>query len=123
MGARDTLIAVIRSRGIAAGVGPAHRNEKGARLAGVLAHDVSILIGIGRDLGSQPGAKVSITIMRPPQRGQGQSSVGGVSVAISACSFGSAAGGATLRSARAFAMFSARLALALALLFRMVRSY
>jgi hypothetical protein len=123
MGARDTLIAVIRSRGIAAGVGPAHRNEKGARLAGVLAHDVSILIGIGRDLGSQPGAKVSITIMRPPQRGQGQGSVGGVSVAISACSFGSAAGGATLRSARAFAMFSARLALALALLFRMVRSY
>jgi L-asparaginase/Glu-tRNA(Gln) amidotransferase subunit D len=29
------------------------------------------------------GAKVSITIMRPPQRGQGQGSTGGGSVAIS----------------------------------------
>jgi hypothetical protein len=41
---------------------------------GGLAHDVSILLGIGRHLSSQPGAKVSITIRRPPQHGQGQGS-------------------------------------------------
>jgi hypothetical protein len=81
-----------------------------ATLKGGLAHDVSILPGIGRHLGSQPRANTSITIMQPPQRGQGQGSVRGVSVAISGCSCGSAAGGVTLRSARAVAMFSARLA-------------
>jgi hypothetical protein len=32
---------------------------------------VSILLGVGRHLGSQPGAKVSITIMRPPLRAPG----------------------------------------------------
>jgi hypothetical protein len=37
---------VIRSRGIAAGVGPTDRNGEVARLAGVLAHDVSILLAI-----------------------------------------------------------------------------
>ena len=46
-------------------------------------HDVSILIGVGagvgRYLGSQPGAKTSMTIMRPPQRGQGQGSPRGSS--------------------------------------------
>ena len=83
-----------------------------ATLKGGLAHDVAILLGIGRHLGSQPRAKTSITIMRPPQRGQGQGSTRGVSVAISGGSCGAAAGGATLRSARAFAMFSARLPLA-----------
>src|ERR1700730_17370025 len=106
--ALGTLIAVIRSRGIASGVGPAHRNEKGARLAGGLAHDLSILIGIGRHLGSQPAAKVSITIMRPPQRGQGQGSMCGVSVAISGGgSCGSTAGGATVGRARGGAEVSA----------------
>jgi hypothetical protein len=83
-----------------------------ATLKGGLAHDVSILLGIGRQLGSQPRANTSITIMRPPQRGQGQGSTRGVSVAISGPSCGSAAGGATLRSLWALAMFSARLALA-----------
>jgi hypothetical protein len=43
-----------------------------ATLKGGLAHDVSILLGIGRHLGSQPRANTSITIMRPPQRAQGQ---------------------------------------------------
>ena len=42
------------------------------------AHDVSILIidgwRVGRCLGWQPGAKVSMTIMRPPQHGQGRGS-------------------------------------------------
>ena len=50
------------SRGIAAGAGPAHRNGEVATLTGGLAHDVSILLGIGRHFGSQPGAKVSIKI-------------------------------------------------------------
>ena len=83
-----------------------------ATLKGGLAHDESILLGIGRHLGSQPRANTSITIIRPPQRGQGQGSTRGVSAAISGGSCGSAAGGAMLRSARAVAMFSARLALA-----------
>src|ERR1700724_241424 len=103
---------VTGSRGIAAGVGPAHRNGEAATLTRCLGHDVSILLVIGRHLGSQPGAKVSITIMRPPQRGQGQGSTRGVSGAISGGCCGSAAGGAMLRSARAVAIFSARLELA-----------
>jgi hypothetical protein len=32
---------------------------------------VSILLGIGRHLGSQPRANTSITIMQAPQRGHG----------------------------------------------------
>ena len=75
-----------------------------ATLRGGLAHDVSILPGLGRQLGSQSGANTSMTIMRPPQRGQGQGSTRGVSVAISGGSCGAVAGGATLRSARAVAM-------------------
>src|SRR6266478_3773152 len=110
--AYGTSTALTGSREIAAGVGPAHRNGEIATLKGGLAHDVSILLGIGRHLGSQPGAKVSITIMRPPQRGQGQGSTRGVSAAISGGSCGSAVGGATLRSAWFFAIFSARLVLA-----------
>ena len=54
-----------------------------ATLKGGLAHDESILPGIGRHPGSQPRANTSITIMRPPQRGQGQGSTCGMSVAIS----------------------------------------
>src|ERR1700747_3848815 len=94
---------------IAAGAGPAYRKRKVAALAGVLAHGVSILFGVGRHFGSQPGAKVSMTIMRAPQRGHGHGNTRGVSGATSGSCWGSAAGGATLRSARAVAILSARL--------------
>ena len=40
-------------------------------------HDVSIRIGVGRYVGSQPRAKTSMTIIRPPQRGQGQGRIRG----------------------------------------------
>ena len=110
--AQGASSTVTWARGIVAGLGPARLNGEMATLTGCLAHDVSILPGIGRQRGSQPGAKVSITIMRPPQREQGQGRVRGVSVAISGCSCVSAAGGATLRSARAVAMFSARFVVA-----------
>jgi hypothetical protein len=93
---------------IAAGAEPAYRKRKAATFAGGLAHDVSILFGVGRHFGSQPRAKVSMTIMRAPQRGHGQGSTRGVSGATSGCCWESAAGGATLRSARAVAMLSAR---------------
>ena len=59
---------------IAVGAGPAYRKRKAASLAGCLAHDVSILFGVGCHFGSQPGAKVSMTIMRAPQQGHGQGS-------------------------------------------------
>src|SRR5260370_16255497 len=101
--------AVTGSRGIVAGMGPAHRNGEVATLTGVLAHDVSILLGVGRHLGSQPRANTSMTIMRAPQRGHGQGSTRGGSGATSGCFCGSAAGRATLRSARPVAMLSARL--------------
>jgi hypothetical protein len=52
---------------IAAGVEPAHRTRKAATLAGGLGHDASILFGVGRQLGRQPGANTSMTIMRAPQ--------------------------------------------------------
>ena len=94
---------------IAAGAGPAYRDRKAASLAECLAHDVSILFGVGRHFGSQPGAKVSMTIMRAPQHGHGQGSTRSVSEAPSGSCLGSAAGGATLRSARTLAMLSARL--------------
>src|SRR6202158_5380640 len=102
-------MAVIGSRAIAAGVGPAHRNEKVGTITRCLAHDVSTLLGVGRHLGSQPRANTSMTIIRAPQRGHGQASTRGASGATSGCFCGSAAGGATLRSARAVAMLSARL--------------
>jgi hypothetical protein len=73
----------IRSREIAAGAEPAHRNGKAATSTGGLAHDVSILIGVGRQLGSQPRAKVSMTIMRAPQRGHRRGSTRGLSGATS----------------------------------------
>jgi hypothetical protein len=47
-------------------------------------HDVSILIaagGVGRCLGSQPRAKVSMMIVRPPQHGHGRGSTRGSSIA------------------------------------------
>ena len=101
-----------RCDGVDAGAEPAHRNEKAATLIVGVTHEVSILLGGGRHLGSQPGAITSITIMQAPQHGHGQGSTRGASGAISGRFCGSAAGGATLRSARAVAMFSARLALA-----------
>jgi hypothetical protein len=104
------LVDVIGSREIAAGAEPAHRNGKAATSTGGLAHDVSILIGVGRHLGSQPRANTSMTIMRAPQRGHGQGSTRGLSGATSGCFWRAAAGGTTLRSARAVAMLSARLA-------------
>src|SRR5882672_2402778 len=103
------LVDVIGSREIAAGVEPAHRNGKAATSTEGLTHDVSVLFGVGRHLGSQPRANTSMTIMRAPQRGHGQGSTPGVSGATSGCFCGSAAGRATLRSARAVAMLSARL--------------
>src|SRR5262245_7367298 len=106
--ALTVLMSVIGSRVGAAGVEPAPSEREAGRPTGGLAHDVSILPGIGRHLGSQPRANTSITIMRAPQRGHRQASMRGVSVALSGCSCGSAAGGARLRSARAVAMFLAR---------------
>jgi len=106
----DALMDVIGSSEIAAGVEPAHRNGKAATLTEGLAHDESILLGVGRHLGSQSRAKTSMTIMRAPQSGHEQGSTRGASGVTSGCFCGSTAGGATLRRARAVAMFSARLA-------------
>ena len=94
-----------------AGIEPARRNGKVATLTVGLGHDVSTVLGIGRQLGSQPRANISITIMRAPQRGHGQGSTRRASGVISGCFCGSA-GGTIWSSVRAVAMFSARLALA-----------
>jgi hypothetical protein len=56
---------------IAAGMEPAHQGGKVATLAEGLAHDVSILPGVGRHLGSHPRAKTSMTIMRAAGAGMG----------------------------------------------------
>ena len=109
--ALGALIAVIGSREITAGIEPARRNGKVATFTVGLGHDVSTVLGIGRQLGSQPRANVSITIMPAPQRGHGQGSTRRASGVRSGCSCGSA-GGTIWSSARAVAMFSARLALA-----------
>ena len=109
-GARGALIAVIGSREITAGIEPARRNGKVATLTVGLGH-VSTVLGIGRQRGSQPRANTSITIMRAPQRGHGQGSTRRASGVISGWFCGSA-GGTIWSSARAVAMFSARLALA-----------
>ena len=106
-----SVIGMMVPREIAAGVEPVHRNEKQTRLSD-LAHEVSILLGVGRHLGSQPRAKTSITIMRAPQRGHGQDSTRVVSGVLSGWFCGSTAGGATPSNARAVLMLSARLALA-----------
>jgi hypothetical protein len=109
--ALGALIAVIGSREIAAGIQPTRQNRKVATLTVGPGHDVSTVLGIGRQLGSQPRANTSITIMRAPQRGQGQGSTRRASDVMSGCSCGSA-GGTISSIARAVAMFSARLALA-----------
>src|SRR6516165_12769178 len=108
-GAIRALMDAIGVSEIAAGVGPAHGREKAASLTERLAHEVSILISVGRQPGWQPAAKVSMTIMRAPQHGHGYGSRRGVSGATSGCFCGWASGGATLRSARTVAMLSARL--------------
>ena len=95
---------------LAVGGEPARQNGDAAGRGGSPAHDVSTLPGVGRHLGWQPRAKTSMTIMRAPQRGHGQGATLGASGATSGC--GSAGGGSAPSSARAFAMFAARLALA-----------
>ena len=102
-----SLIGMVVPREIAASVEPAHRSENVATLTGGLAHDVSILLGVGRHVGSQPRAKTSITIMRAPQCGHGQGSTRGASGVISGCFRASTAGGSAPSSARAVAMLSA----------------
>jgi hypothetical protein len=99
-----------RSIEIAAGIKPARRNGKVARLTEGLGPDVSTVLGIGRQCGSRPRANTSITIMRALQRGQGQGSTRRACGVISGCFCGST-GGIIWSSARAVAMFSARLAL------------
>jgi hypothetical protein len=58
---------------------------------------VSILIGVGagagRYIGSQPRSKTSMTIIRPPQWGQGQGRTRGSSGAAAFCSSCSTTGG------------------------------
>ena len=109
--ALGALLAVIGSREITGGIEPARRNGRVATLTVGLGHDVSNVLGIGRQRGSQPRANTSITIIRAPQRGHGQGSTRRASGVISGCFCGSA-GGTIWSSARAVAMFSARLALA-----------
>jgi hypothetical protein len=103
------LMDVIGSREIAAGVEPAHlEGESRDAHRQSPAHDVSILPGVGRHLGSQPRANTSMTIMRAPQQGHGDGSTRGVSGETSGGFCGSTAGGATPSSVRAVAMLSAR---------------
>jgi hypothetical protein len=63
-----SLIGVIAPREIAASVGPAQRNGKAAALTGGLAHDVSIVLRVGRHLGRRmPGsslAKAALAALR-----------------------------------------------------------
>jgi len=80
-----SLIGVIVPREIAAGVEPVQRNGKAAALTGGLGHDVSLAVGVGRHLGSQPRAKTSMTIMRAPQCGHGLRSARGASGVTSGC--------------------------------------
>ena len=61
----DALMDVIGSSEIAAGVEPAHRNEKAATLTEGLAHDESILLGVGRHLSSQSRARSFPTALKP----------------------------------------------------------
>jgi hypothetical protein len=72
--ALGALIPVIGSREITAGIEPARRNGKVATLTVGVSHDVSTVLGIGCQRGSQPRAKTSITIMRAPEREHGHSS-------------------------------------------------
>jgi len=75
------LICRLEPSGAVAGQKPAAMRIKIALGERQRAHDVSILIidgwRTGRWLGWQPGAKISMTIMRPPQHGQGCGSTHG----------------------------------------------
>jgi hypothetical protein len=53
--ANGAVMDVIGSRDIAAGLAPAHRNEKVGTITGCLAHDVSTLLGVGSTLASSRG--------------------------------------------------------------------
>src|SRR5271166_2014714 len=110
--APGALIAVNRDERDRRQRGASATERERAALGGGLAHDVSIVLGVGRHLGWRPDANTSITIMRAPQRGHGQGDRRGASGAISDCCCGSAAGWAASRNARAVAMLWARLALA-----------
>jgi hypothetical protein len=57
----------------------ASASEREVTFTDGVAHDVSVLPGAGRHFGSQPRAKTSMTIMRAPQCGHGQGSIGGAS--------------------------------------------
>ena len=89
---------------IAAGRGRASKKRDGVGQSDG-AHDVSILMAavavVGRCCGWQPGAKVSMTIMRPPQQGHCWT----CSVATSSSASGSVAG--TASNSRALATISA----------------
>ena len=63
-----------------------------ARLTVGRSHDVSTVLGIGRQRGSQPRANTSTTIMRAPQSGHGQGSTGRASGVISGSVVGEQAG-------------------------------
>jgi hypothetical protein len=93
-------IVVIGSSGAVASVKPTHRSKTTVTVGEGLAHDVSILIGVGRHLGSQPRAKTSMMIMRAPQHGHGDGSARGASGATSGCCSAPVAGGATLSGHR-----------------------
>src|SRR5215471_6207734 len=75
-------------------------------------HDVSILIGVGADheVGCMPAAKVSMMIMRPPQRGQGHGNWRWSSQLASSVTSSTTAG--TLKRWRSRAMLAALLPLA-----------
>ena len=86
------LMHAIGSRAIAAGIKPVQWNGKSRNVHRSVVHDVSILVGVGFHLGSQPRANTSMTIMRAPQRGHGHGSTRGASGAASGCSCWSAKG-------------------------------
>src|SRR5262249_46192012 len=70
-------------------------------------HDVSMLIGLdGWAVGVEPGSKIWMTIMRPPQHGHGSKDVGGSSARSPALP-GSSCDGETPSRSRARARLSA----------------
>src|SRR3979411_2345049 len=79
-------------------------------------HEVSILIvtgaGVGRCFGSQPRAKVSMMIKRPPQQGHGRGGARGSSVVVASAVSGSFGREGTASNSRARAILAARLPLA-----------
>ena len=86
----------------------------GPVLWGIYCHEVSILmtagIGDGWWRGVEPRSKISMTIMRPPQQGQGQERASVVPGSTTVSS--SISGSATASSSRIFARLFARALLA-----------